>query len=525
MATPEEQLQQLVAQVAALTAAQGDQHAALQQMRAERDQLKGLLDEGASRQQEMQQALMQTQQALIEQQRATTAAVSAAGSSASKTVKHLGVLKAVRQPQSLKDRDGWEKFGFQVETYLALLDSEYPVSLEAARKSVDPMVVADMTDDCADRGRKLFAMLNSWTQEMPIAVKIARGIRDQNGFEFWRLLHRELAPENHSKSLIWRRTLLSPKFPSKENEFSAALQEWEADLDKYEAEYGSSKAISDEDKRAVVITEAPSALKQHLSMHLASLKTYLDVRDVVVSYLQAKRVWTPNAMYAGSAARKDPNAMDIGKIGGKGGKGKKGDNKGKNDKGKGGKDHHGKGKGKPSQDGKGKNDKERCAICWKTSHSTDKCWYNSKGHEKGNGKSQKQVSNVNEGGEADSVLSAGPSASQVGGSVITMPSSVSTTPSPKKSVRKIWEHRLLVIREHTKEVSHDAILAQVSTTSQQAILAENEPPGAILALQDKPGWHDLDTDAKVFVVRGKEKQKRSYVTPGAQSTLSGQHGS
>lgn len=97
--------------------------------------------------------------------------------------------------------------GFQVQTYLTLLDSEYPV--EAARKSVDPLVVADMTDDCADRGRKLFAMLNSWTQEMPLAVKIARGIRDQNGFEFE---HRELAPGNRSKSLIWRRTLRSHKY-------------------------------------------------------------------------------------------------------------------------------------------------------------------------------------------------------------------------------------------------------------------------------------------------------------------------
>ena len=41
-------------------------------------------------------------------------------------------------------------------------------------------------------------------------------------------------------------------------------------------------------------------------------------------------------------------------------------------------------------------------------------------------------------------------------------------------------------------------------------------PGAILALQDKPGWHDLDTGTKVFVVKGKEKQKRSYVTPGVK---------
>jgi len=100
-------------------------------------------------------------------------------------------------------------------------------------------------------------MLNSWTQELTVATKIARGISEQNGWEFWRLLWREPAPNNHSKRLVWRRALLSPKFPTKEANFSAALQEWEADLDKYEAEYGQAKAISDEDKRAVVLTEAP----------------------------------------------------------------------------------------------------------------------------------------------------------------------------------------------------------------------------------------------------------------------------
>ena len=162
---------------------------ALQHMKAERDQLKGPARRTCkSTAGDAAGPIMQAQQALIQQQRATSAAVSAAGSSAGKTVKHLDVLKAARQPQSLKDRDGWGN-GFQVQTYLTLLDSEYPV--EAERKSVDPLVVADMTDDCADRGRKLFAMLNSWTQEMPIAVKIARGIRDQTVLSLntgnWRL--------------------------------------------------------------------------------------------------------------------------------------------------------------------------------------------------------------------------------------------------------------------------------------------------------------------------------------------------
>ena len=49
-------------------------------------------------------------------------------------------------------------------------------------------------------------------------------------------------------------------------------------------------------------------------MHTVSLDKYVDVRNVVVSYLQAKRVWLPQATYAGSSAKRDPNAMDIGKV-------------------------------------------------------------------------------------------------------------------------------------------------------------------------------------------------------------------
>ena len=62
------------------------------------------------------------------------------------------------------------------------------------------------------------------------------------------------------------------------------------------------------------------------------------MRAVVVSYLQAKRVWTPTGSYAGPPKRseRDPDAMDIGKVGDKGNKGKDA-NKGGPGKGKGGK--------------------------------------------------------------------------------------------------------------------------------------------------------------------------------------------
>lgn len=50
-----------------------------------------------------------------------------------KPVSHIDVLKAVKEPQALKDREGWERFSFQVETYLALMDPEFFDELEMAR--------------------------------------------------------------------------------------------------------------------------------------------------------------------------------------------------------------------------------------------------------------------------------------------------------------------------------------------------------------------------------------------------------
>ena len=510
----------LASQMQALNIAhqrQAQQNAQLQQEKQELDQrLTGVMAL-------LQQSLQQTANVGVAQGQVPPLQSAGTPAGSSKPVNHIDVLKCVKQPQSLKDRDQWERFSFQVETYLALLDENFPADLDNARKLTSFVDPVDMTDEAKSRGRQLFAMLNSWTQELAVASKIARGIRDQNGFEFWRLLWREIAPDNHSKSLIWRRSLLSPKIPAKEAEFSAALQEWEADLDKYEAEYGPSKAISDEDKRAVVLTEAPTALKQHLSMHIGTLSTYQSVREVVVSYLQAKQVWRPSAAYAGAAARtRDPDAMDISLVGDGKGKGKGKDGKGKdNKKGKG---KEAKGKGKDSHNnkgGKGQQEKDRCAICWKTGHTIEKCWFNSKGQPKGKGK--KGVAGITE--DNASVISAGPSASQVGGqSVITLPST--TTSNKGKNVGMIGEHRLLMVKATSsgqhRHVSPKAILAipeggEISTGN--AILAKESLVSkleAIFAYRDQPGWHDPDPNTKVFVVKGKNGATRKYATPGSQ---------
>ena len=268
------------------------------------------------------------------------------------------------------------------------------------------------------------------------------------------------------------------------------MQEWEADLDRYEAEYGQEKAISDEDKRAVVITEAPAALRQHLAIHSGTLSDYYAVRDVVVSYLQAKRAWVPSAAYAGSPARRDPNAMEIGQVGDGGKpnphKGKKGSGKGDSKKGK---DAKGKQTGKDKEKPGAKKDEPKRAICWKTTRATEKCWFNTKGKSKGTPKGHvQQVQQASD--ETASLVSAGPSASQVSAS----PSAATT--QVKGGVRSVVEGanaRLLHVAERP---AHGSGL-----------------PSGILALCDQPGWHDKPGH-KVYVVCGKSQQVRRKVTPG-----------
>ena len=231
-------------------------------------------------------------------------------------------------------------------------------------------------------------------------------------------------------------------------------------------------------------------------MHIGTLSTYQSVRELVVSYLQAKQVWRPSAAYAGAAARtRDPDAMDISLVGDGKGKGKGKDGKGKDNKKDKGKEAKGKGKDSHNnKGGKGQQEKDCCAICWKTGHTIEKCWFNSKGQPKGKGK--KGVAGITE--DNASVISAGPSASQVGGqSVITLPST--TTSNKGKNVGMIGEHRLLMVK----------------ATAKESLVSKLE---AIFAYRDQPGWDDPDPNTKVFVVKGKNGATRKYATPGSQYT-------
>ena len=100
----------------------------------------------------LQQSLQQTANVGVAQGQVPPLQSAGTPAGSSKPVNHIDVLKSVKQPQSLKGRDQWERFSFQVETYLVLLDENCPADLDNARKLnnfVDPV---DMTDEANPEG-------------------------------------------------------------------------------------------------------------------------------------------------------------------------------------------------------------------------------------------------------------------------------------------------------------------------------------------------------------------------------------
>ena len=61
-------------------------------------------------------------------------------------------------------------------------------SIDKTRKLKTFLDPVDLSSAEIYQSNKLFAMLASWVQDCPAAAKLSRAIRQQNGFELWRLL-------------------------------------------------------------------------------------------------------------------------------------------------------------------------------------------------------------------------------------------------------------------------------------------------------------------------------------------------
>ena len=216
--------------------------------------------------------------------------------------------------------------------YLGLQESSYNRLLSQAEQSAqaitsDPLEQAAPDQD-TDRWLQLsgdlhFLLVNTCDGA---ASTICRQNMLGNGFETWRQLHLRYALPLGTRSIGY---LTKPLKPQQES-----FTTWEFQLAKYEQD--NRTLLPDAIKIAILLNETKGPLQQHLQLQAGNIKTYAQIRSLVVEYHRAASQFV-KLQAATSSDNQGPAPLDIGATWYNKGKGKKGQgkNKGKYNRGKG----------------------------------------------------------------------------------------------------------------------------------------------------------------------------------------------
>ena len=114
------------------------------------------------------------------------------------------------------------------------------------------------------------------------AATIVRTVRDNNGYEAYRVLQQRFEPENYGKHLTSLTQIPKFDFGSNPSEFLDKLIEWEGLIDKYEQE--TLETISKNLLCAIVVEKAPEAIRMHLLVQCGEKPDWLKLRQTVHDY-------------------------------------------------------------------------------------------------------------------------------------------------------------------------------------------------------------------------------------------------
>ena len=238
----------------------------------------------------------------------------------------------------------WPQWSWTFEQYLSCLDPNFSSELHEYSRQQTPVTYSLLEDGAKQRSRLLYGMLNGLLYER--GRRLLRSIQNQNGFEAWRLLSKDLMPKTRNRVLALLRTINSwPSFDSRQG-LAQQLLRLETAFEEYERlEPGG---LPENNKMATLLSCLTGQLRQHANVTISDDSSYRDLRELVLRWDGANTKWQSSvaSSYGLNDGKKgltdvgEPVPMDVDRVNAKGnakGKGNRGKQKGaKGDKGKGG---------------------------------------------------------------------------------------------------------------------------------------------------------------------------------------------
>ena len=259
----------------------------------------------------------------------------------SRHMKTPDLFKPETRDQEIKQWGDW-KFSFV--NYVKGIEPQMAHSMKMVEDNLGgDFAFDDMTDATKAMAVRLYGVLSSYLRGRPL--KLVRHMKDENGFEAWQRLLKEMQPATRARALALLTQLSRVQFAEGKT-FSEQLPQYESIVTEYERISGH--AYADDAKVASILQAVPPHLRAHLQLWITETTTYEQVKNKVMELEALSTRWdSSNSLSLPTRAGMDeatPMEVDYirGDKGKKGGKGKTKDMKGK---------AKGKDKGKTKTDG------------------------------------------------------------------------------------------------------------------------------------------------------------------------------
>ena len=200
--------------------------------------------------------------------------VSQSSTAWSRHLKTPDIFKPDTRDNELKQ---WSDWKFSFENYVKGIDPGMAHSMRLVEENLSGNYELDeMTDETKASSIRLYSLLISYLRNRPL--KLIRLMKQENGYEAWQRLLREMQPVTRARSLALLTQLSRVQFAEGKS-ISEQLPLYESIVNEYERISGHDYA--DDAKVASILQAVPAHLRAHLQLWITDSTTYEQLKNKV----------------------------------------------------------------------------------------------------------------------------------------------------------------------------------------------------------------------------------------------------